>query len=73
MNNPIKFTNCISCRSKKIKKIKGIYLLHIKGKEVKVPDIEYYSCPDCGERFTDLDNDCKIDSYFKKKIRKSVA
>jgi YgiT-type zinc finger domain-containing protein len=55
---------CISCQSDKIKKKRGMFPATVRGESVKIPDIEYYICSQCGETFLDLDNETKIDLYI---------
>jgi YgiT-type zinc finger domain-containing protein len=65
MSNP--FTCCITCHSEKINKVRGAFPVAIHDKTWKVPNIEYYVCTQCGEKFMDLDNESKIDAYLKNK------
>jgi len=65
MNNT--FTYCIACQSDNIQKVRGAFQITIAGKKMKVPNIEYYICSQCGEQFMDLDNESKIDAYLKRK------
>ena len=41
---------CPSCGSKKIKMVRRNWTGNFKGKEYTVPNLEYYECPDCGEK-----------------------
>ena len=41
---------CPTCGSKKIKKIRGNLTREFEGEKYSVPNVEYYECPDCGER-----------------------
>jgi YgiT-type zinc finger domain-containing protein len=41
---------CPSCGSGKIKKVLGRISREYEGLKYSVPDVEYYECPDCGER-----------------------
>ena len=68
MNNKINI--CISCGSKKIEKCRDELSIAIKGRVQKVPNIEYYACLSCGEKFTDIENETKIDVFLKNKRAK---
>ena len=65
MNNM--FSRCIACQSENIHKVRGVFQINMTNKEIKVPNIEYYTCSQCGEQFMDLDNEIKIDAYLKNK------
>jgi len=39
-----------SCSSKKIKKIRGNLTREFDGQKYSASNVEYYECPDCGER-----------------------
>jgi YgiT-type zinc finger domain-containing protein len=62
-----KFSFCIACQSDNIQKVRGAFQITIEGKKMKIPDLEYYVCSQCGEQFMDLDNESKIDVYLKRK------
>jgi len=65
MSNEFKY--CIGCQNDNIKKVHGSFQITIEGKKMKVPNIEYYICSQCGEQFMDLENESKIDAYLKRK------
>jgi YgiT-type zinc finger domain-containing protein len=71
MSNRI--TRCISCHSDKIVKKRGAFPAPIRGKTVKIPNVEYYVCSQCGETFLDLDNETKIDLYLEQHRMGPVA
>ncbi len=71
MNN--RTTRCIACRSDKVRKKRGLFPVTIRGETVKVPDIEYHICSQCGETFLDLDNETKIDLYLKQHGARAAA
>ena len=50
-----KITTCPSCGSSKIRRIRGDSTREYDGISYVVPDLEYYECPDCGERLYDRD------------------
>lgn len=43
-------TICPSCSSPRIEKICGRWSATYEGETYEVEDLEYYSCPDCGEK-----------------------
>ena len=51
----LKITTCPSCGSGKIKKIRRNWTGNFKGKTYKVPNLQYYECPNCGEKVYDRD------------------
>lgn len=51
----LKLTKCPACRSRKIRKIRRNWTGNFKGKTYTVPNLEYYECPDCGEKVYDRD------------------
>ena len=71
MNNRI--THCIACNSVRIAKKRGGFPVTIRGKTIRVPNIERYVCAECGETFLDLDNEAKIDAYLKPRRTRALA
>jgi len=59
----IKITTCPSCSSKKIKKVRRNWTGQLEGKSYTVPNLEYYECPDCGERVYDPEAMRRIQEY----------
>jgi YgiT-type zinc finger domain-containing protein len=49
----LNITTCPSCGSKRIKRVRRDATRNFKGKEYTVPNLEYYECPDCGEKVYD--------------------
>ncbi len=41
---------CPTCNSRRIKRIRGTWSGSYKGKPYGVSDLDYYSCPNCGEK-----------------------
>ncbi len=46
-------TSCPSCGSKKIKMVRGKWSGEYKGQAYTVENLEFYECPDCGEKVYD--------------------
>lgn len=44
---------CPACESKRIKKVRRNWTGSFKGMKYTVPALQYYECPDCGERVYD--------------------
>lgn len=41
---------CPTCHGKRIQRVGGTWRGNYQGKTYEVPHLEYYSCPDCGEK-----------------------
>ena len=65
----MKISTCPTCGSRKIKKSKGPFEIVVRTKKVPVPNVEYHHCQNCGERFTDIENEKRIDAYLTSKRR----
>ena len=59
----LKITRCPSCRSGKIKKVCRNWTGRFKGKKYTVPSLQYYECPECGERVYDRDAMRNIEAH----------
>lgn len=59
----LNITTCPSCGGKRIKRVRGNWTGNFKGKTYTVPNLEYYECPDCGEKVYDRDAMRKIQKY----------
>ena len=46
-------TSCPSCGSKKIKRLRRDWSGDFQGQAYTVPNLDYYACPDCGEKVYD--------------------
>lgn len=44
---------CPICSGKRIHKVRRTFSQTIAGREFRVPNVECYECPDCGERIYD--------------------
>ena len=51
----IKIARCPSCGSAKIRKVRRKWSGEYKGRAYSVANLEFYECPDCGERVYDPD------------------
>ena len=72
----VKITICPTCGSDKIKKVRRNLRGTLKGKGYTVPDLEYYECPNCGERVYDRQAMQKIENYspaYPRKQEKKTA
>ena len=49
----IKLSVCPNCSSKNLKKVRKTVSGTRQGKRYSVPAVEFYECPDCGERVYD--------------------
>ena len=49
----LKITTCPSCRGRNIKKVRRNWIGNFKGKRYEVPNLQFYECPDCGEKVYD--------------------
>lgn len=59
----LKITTCPSCGSKKIRKVRRNWTGQFEGKTYTVPSLEYYQCPDCGERVYGREAMRRIEEY----------
>ena len=72
----IKITICPTCGSDKIKKVRRNWTGKVQSKTYNVPNLEYYECPDCGEKVYDREAMRKIEAHspaFAKKQAKKAA
>lgn len=53
MDAALTITACPTCGSKRIIKVQRDLTGERGGHAYKVPDLEFYECPDCGERVYD--------------------
>lgn len=72
----LKITICPNCSSNKIKKVRRNWLGKARGKSYIVPALEYYECPNCGEKVYDREAMRKIEAYsptYSKRQEKKTA
>ena len=70
-------TECPTCGSSRIKWVRRNWGRSYKGKPYTVPNLEFYECPDCGERLFDHNAMQKIEAhspaYAKSRAQKKSA
>ena len=59
----LKITTCPSCGSGNIKKVRRKWAGSFKGKRYTVSSLQYYECPDCGEKVYDRDAMREIEAH----------
>jgi YgiT-type zinc finger domain-containing protein len=73
----LEITICPTCGSDKIKKVKRDHVGSFRGQEYVVPDLEFYECPNCGEKVYDAQAMRKIEAYSpafaKKRAKRKVS
>ncbi|MGZ8847992.1 MAG: YgiT-type zinc finger protein [Pyrinomonadaceae bacterium] len=58
-----RITACPTCGSKKIRRLRRDLLREYDGVSYVVPDLEYYECPECGERVYNREAMRKIENH----------
>ncbi len=70
-------TVCPSCGSNTIKKVRRNWTGKVNGQAYVVPNLEYYICPQCGEKIYDRQAMRKIEAhspvFAKRPIEKKSA
>jgi YgiT-type zinc finger domain-containing protein len=56
-------TLCPSCGSDRIEQVCQDWIRQYQGKNYIVPELEFYDCPDCGEKVYDRQAMRKIEAY----------
>ena len=59
----IKIGRCPTCGSSRIKWVRRNWTRSFQGKPYTIPNLEFYECPDCGERIYDRDAMRKIEAH----------
>jgi YgiT-type zinc finger domain-containing protein len=62
MNDKLQIRICPTCGSDKIKRVKRDLSRSFKGQPYTVPMVEFYECPNCGEKVYDHEAMLKIES-----------
>ena len=63
MNKKLQIKTCPTCGSDKIKRVTRDLTRNHKGKPYTVPMVEFYECPNCGEKVYDHEAMLKIESH----------
>jgi YgiT-type zinc finger domain-containing protein len=70
----IRITMCPTCGSDKIKRVRRNWTEKVQDETYTVPNLEYYECPDCGEKVYDREAMRKIEAhspaFSKRQVRK---
>ena len=59
----IQITICPSCGSDRIKRVQQDWTSKFQSQSYAVPSLEFYECPDCGERIYDRQAMRRIEAY----------
>jgi len=59
----LEVSECPTCGSARIKKVRRNWRDTYHGKAYVVPNLEFWECPDCGERLYDRDALRKIEAH----------
>jgi len=63
MNDKLQIKICPTCGSNKIKRVARDLTRTYKGRTYTIPKVEFYDCPNCGEKVYDHEAMLKIESY----------
>ena len=63
MNYKLQISSCPTCGSNKIHRMVRDVSRTYKGQTYSVPSLEFYSCPDCGEKVYDREAMLKIEAH----------
>ena len=63
MSDKLQIKTCQTCGSNKIKRVVRDVTRKYKGQTYTVPKVEFYECPNCGEKVYDREAMLKIESY----------
>lgn len=69
----IKLSVCPNCSSKNLKKVRKTVSGTRQGKRYSVPAVEFYECPDCGERVYEPAAIRQIEQRSQARIRNRSA
>ena len=72
----IKITICPSCGTSNIKKFQKNWTGYFQGQVYTVPSLEFYECPDCGEKIYDQQAMQKIEAaspaFYRPHVERKV-
>jgi YgiT-type zinc finger domain-containing protein len=69
----LKITECPTCGSKRIRRMRRNFHGAYKGQAYVVPNLEFEQCPDCGERLFDHDAMQKIEEHSPAYAKRRAA
>ena len=69
----LKFSVCPNCGKKDLKKVRKAVTGRRQGKQYSAPAVEFYECPDCGERIYDPAAIRQIEQHSQISIRHKPA
>lgn len=69
----LELTVCPNCGNKKLKKVRKAVTGTRQGKRYSAPAVEFYVCPDCGERIYDPAAIRQIEQHSNVRIRNRRA
>jgi YgiT-type zinc finger domain-containing protein len=64
---------CPICSSRRIHKVRRTFSQTIAGREIRVPNVECYECPNCGQRIYDPAAADKVLAAAPQRRRRAVA
>ena len=70
MKTIVNINICPSCGSNNIKRVKKEWINKFQGKTYTVPSLEFYECPNCGERIYDRQAMRKIEAHSPAFVKK---
>jgi YgiT-type zinc finger domain-containing protein len=62
MNDKLQIKTCPTCGSDKIRRVARNLIRSYKGQTYAVPRVEFYECPNCGEKVYDREAMLKIEA-----------
>jgi len=63
MNGKLQIKTCPTCGSDRIERVVRDVTRKHKGQTYTVPSVEFYDCPNCGEKVYDREAMLKIEAY----------
>jgi YgiT-type zinc finger domain-containing protein len=59
----LNITTCPSCGSESIRRVRRTWRGEVQGQRYSVPGLEFYECPDCGEKVYDREAMRRIEAH----------